>query len=247
MNKCLLCFHQGWSDIVNCLPLIDYYSTKYSKVKLVIRDDAKLLVEGYIRNKSGIVVDYQPKNTFPCHAHISSHIAQGFDICFHGSYDTVRLDHHKEAFSYSNSNHFVKNFYTSYGIDYAEKVNSFKINRDLEREILFSKLAKEDYICVHFGEHFQSVNTKFNVFSLGNCSQNPFEAITLLEKSKEIHLIDSMWAAACYLLDAKYSMFSSRGIPVFLYPYRDRGGACLSSNSYPMLEPAKLANWSIIR
>lgn len=245
--KCLLCFHQGWSDIVNCLPLIDYYLTKYSEVKLIIRDDAKLLVEGYIRNKSRVIVDYQPKNTFPCHGYVSNHIAQGFDICFHGSYDTIRLDRYKGAFSYSNSNHFVKNFYASYDIDYKEKVNSFNISRDFQKELDFSHRASGDYICAHYGEHFQSVSTNSNVFSLNNSTDNPFEAIILLQKSKEIHLIDSMWAAVCYLLDAKYSVFSSNGIPVFLYPFRDRGGACLPSNSYPELEPAKLANWTIIR
>lgn len=247
MNKCLLCFHQGWSDIVNCSPLIDYYLGKYSEVKVVIRDDAKSLVEGYIRNKDRIIIDYQPKNTFPSDSYIQEHKDQGFDICFHGSYDSSRTDQYKGAFSYSNSNHFVKNFYTAYGIDHKEKVNSFTLNRDIESEQTFAKKMTGDYICAHFGEHFQSVSTNLSIFNLDNSTSNPFEAITLLQRSKEIHLIDSMWAAVCYLLDAKYSFFRSSSIPIFLYPYRDRGGACLPSNSYPELEPAKLANWTIIR
>ena len=50
----ILCFHQGWTDIINCLPLINYYAKKYEKLKVIMREDAKALVEFYTKHLQNI-------------------------------------------------------------------------------------------------------------------------------------------------------------------------------------------------
>lgn len=40
----ILYFHQGWTDIINCLALINYYGSLYDKIYLIMRADAKPIV-----------------------------------------------------------------------------------------------------------------------------------------------------------------------------------------------------------
>ena len=55
MSKGYLYFHQGWTDIMCQLPLIDYYLMQYDELKLIMRSDSKPLVYFYIKNKNVIV------------------------------------------------------------------------------------------------------------------------------------------------------------------------------------------------
>ena len=49
MKNGILYFHQGWTDIINCLPLATFYSKTYDKVYVLMRKDAKDLVDFYVR------------------------------------------------------------------------------------------------------------------------------------------------------------------------------------------------------
>ena len=58
--KSLLYFHQGWTDIVNCLPLIHYYSYYKPNLKVIVRSDARELIEytcNTLKNVNFIYVD----------------------------------------------------------------------------------------------------------------------------------------------------------------------------------------------
>jgi len=60
--------------------------------------------------------------------------------------------------------------------------------------------------------------------------------ITVLENALEIHLLDSVWGAFIYQLDAKYKLFKNKKIIL----YADRGYK-------PMFtRPIQLDNWIII-
>ena len=59
--------------------------------------------------------------------------------------------------------------------------------------------------------------------------------IKVLENAIEIHLLDSVWGALIYQLDAKYKLFQSKKI--ILYAKRGYNAMFLS--------PVKLDNWII--
>jgi hypothetical protein len=60
-TNALLMFHQGWTDIVNCLPLVNWYARKYTKLFVVFRDDAKPLTQFYLRGLQNVFPIYIPK------------------------------------------------------------------------------------------------------------------------------------------------------------------------------------------
>jgi hypothetical protein len=63
-----------------------------------------------------------------------------------------------------------------------------------------------------------------------------FDYIKVLENAIEIYLLDSIWGAFIYQLDAKYKLFQNKKI--FLYAKR----------GYRKMfeEPVRLENWTII-
>jgi len=71
---------------------------------------------------------------------------------------------------------------------------------------------------------------------LNNITEIFFDMIKVLENSIEIHLIDSVWGALIYLLDAKHNLFKNKNI--YLYAFR--------KHHKMFTEPVKLKNWKII-
>jgi hypothetical protein len=84
----------------------------------------------------------------------------------------------------------------------------------------------------------------YNSVNLNGITNNIFSFIKVLENAKELHLIDSIWASFCYLLDAKYNLL--KGKTIYLYPFLDRSGGCVATRNDKVLEPLHLDNWIII-
>jgi len=59
--KSLLYFHQGWTDIVNCLPLIHYYSHYKSNLDVIVRIDARDFIEYTCRGLKNVSFIYLDK------------------------------------------------------------------------------------------------------------------------------------------------------------------------------------------
>ena len=53
-KKGYLYFHQGWTDIVNQLSLISYYSHRYENICCIMRKDAKPLVDFYVSSLDNV-------------------------------------------------------------------------------------------------------------------------------------------------------------------------------------------------
>lgn len=238
-----LYFHQGWADIINQLALIDYYSKKYNKIVLLMRDDAKQLIDFYIKNKPNIKPFYFKKDD-----EIPQNIINDpyGEILFHGVHDRYRKNFTKTCKN-PNPEHFWENFYICYGIDYQTRINSFNIERDYELEEKQYKkfilnhgsdyiLYHEDVISPISRDLKIEKNSNFNYVSLNNCSEIFFDYIKILENAKKIELVDSVWATIVYHLDAKYGIF--KNIPITI--------TCLRNHNYMFLEPVKLKNWTLI-
>jgi hypothetical protein len=251
----LLIYHQGWTDIINCFALCQYYSRLYKKFYVFIRDDSSELHQFYSRTLPNLEYICMPL------ADNDVHITQAIqmmrnqpvpfvkeeDIHIIGVDDKNRTDSYKNAFCKPLEGvDFWKKFYVAYDIPYSVRVNYFEIKRDLEAEKrLYARVVKKTpYILSHIIERtglriHKDYEQKFReaeCYELHNLSSSMFDAIELLSKAQEMVLIDSLWASVCYHLDVKYRLF--RHIPITVI--------CLRGYKQMFTEPVELANWKFV-
>jgi hypothetical protein len=239
----ILYFHQGWTDIINCLSLIDYYLENYEKIYLFIREDSKNLIDFYLLNKNNrvnpIYINKYNLDNLDTIQYFSKNIdnINNYDILYHGGcHDHNRKDNYNNSFSKSRL-FFVESFYTSYNINYMTRISHFNIERNYDLENYkydeFVKKYGGKYILQH---EINNVNSKIPIINLNGVSDTFFDYIKILENAQEIHLLDSVWGAIIYLLDAKYSLFKN----IKIYIYCKRG-------YYDMYKkPIQLSNWIFI-
>lgn len=245
-TNALLMFHQGWTDIVNCLPLVNWYARKYTKLFVVFRDDAKPLTQFYLRGLQNVFPIYIPKIVIEVNwlepVDIIHHKITHFE--FIGHYDVQRQieDPHRNAYNNLNAitdYPFERLFYESYDIPYSERVTSFTLYRNVEaEESYYSKhVTTEPYICVHAIENLHvQPEEGTSIINLGETTGIFFDAIRVLQHAKAIHVLDSVWAAVCYMIDAKYGILET--VPVYVYCQRD---------FYRMFtQPVHRPNWTIV-
>lgn len=258
MKEGLLFYQQGWTDIVNQLPLINYYITKYEKLTVILRPDAKPIYEFYLSNINNLNKVYDPI-THTSRVNPSFYTKfdpNKFDYLLHGKLDNNRLDKYKNVFmSTPFDEHFGKKFYTCYDIDYNNKINFFNFNRNIDMENNFyEKFIKqhgENYILYHDNLlNDSSITFKkhetVKYINLNGSALDMFYMIKILQNAKEIHCVDSVWASFCYMIDAKYNLL--KNVNIYLYPFNYRCGGLLKEKfSSNKLQPVSLDNWSIIK
>jgi hypothetical protein len=136
----VLYFHQGFTDIINCLALIDYYFAlnKYNNIYIMLRSDALNILSAYLHDKKFIsqllLLSIPPEigNKLDVKLFIENEVIQKskypVDILIHGDYDFIRNDIYNRAFGTKmNSEFFVKAFYSAYDIDYITRIKYFNI------------------------------------------------------------------------------------------------------------------------
>jgi len=239
----IIYFHQGWTDIINCLSLLNYYSEKYIQIYLVIRSDSKELVDFYTNNIKNLTVFYEDISTtnsnaiqFVINKYPNLNL-QNSDFIAIGGHDHCRKDEYNNKFEHIDGC-FVKGFYESYNIPYIIRVNYFIVTRDYELEDKiynnFINLYGSNYILYH--EVIEDYNKDIPIVNLNGKTNIFFDYIKILENAIEIHLLDSVWAVLIYLLDCKYQLFNNKKI----FLYNKRGYRKMFE------EPIKLENWIII-
>jgi hypothetical protein len=247
MKTGTMMFHQGWTDIINCLPLVNFFSKSFEKINLIIRDDSKPIIDYYLSQFSNVEGCYY--NKFELDNRLGE-IAQKYnetEILFFGVHDAFRKTEYVNLFLNSKPNDFfVKKFYTVYDIDYSNRITSFELKRDTQlEEKLYNNFISthgSDYVLYHEDVERDIVldktnfNSNYKWVDLDKTTYTFFDYIKILENSKEIHLIDSVWAAIIYLLDSKYGLF--KHIPIRVN--------CLRGYKPMFLEPIKLDNWEVI-
>lgn len=228
----ILFHHQGWTDIINSLALITWYGQKHDILHVLMHADAAPLLNYYLRNTSHIIPIYVEKSILD--NDIETIIPQNNFFLGIGGHDRYRTDNYQNSFS-KHKEFFVERFYTAYDIPYIARVEYFQLDRDLELEQRcyneFVERYGDNYILTH---HVELKNTSYSVVSLTEISDIFFDMIMVLQKAKELHLIDSVWAAVTYLLDAKYGLFSHIKIYIHARAYQEM-----------FTKPVKLDNWTI--
>ena len=238
----LLYFHQGWTDIMNCLALINYYCNIYNKIFLLVRKEAEPLIEFYTSNIKNIFIVYQDKETIDkinlknFKLEYGNGILKNTDSLFIGCHDIYREDKYKGKF---NSNlFFVNSFYLRYDIPFITRINDFEFQRNYELEDKtyqnFINKNGSEYILYH--HVIKNYNKNIKIINLDNQTNIFFDFLKIIEKSVELHLLDSIWGAFIYQVDAKYKLFKNKKI----FLYADRGYTKMFT------EPITLKNWIII-
>ncbi len=251
MKKGILHFHQGWTDIINCLSLINYYLEKYEEIILITRQDSKPIIDFYVKNIDKIVLLYVNKHSLDTENFDVILSSNGinyneYDLLFIGWWDMYRNDIYKENFNtfvYSKGIDFCESFYSAYDIPYITRVEKFSIERDysLEQEKYNNFIEKygKKYILNHEIPLEQSLcknEENISYINLNGMSDIFFDCIAILENAEEFHLLDSVWGAIIYHLDAKYGLFKNKKI----YLYIKRGYKRMFT------EPITLENWIIV-
>lgn len=100
---------------------------------------------------------------------------------------------------------FVEAFYTPYDIPYSVRTDWFEVTRDHEREALVYEVFIQKYGEEYGLSHLLEVDSSlYPIIELDKISDYFFDMALVLDHSKEIHVIDSVWAAVIYHLQAKY-------------------------------------------
>ena len=237
--------------------MINIYSAKYSKLYILVRQDAWGLIQYYIRGLRNVIPVYAP------HSVLNEMGIRVVDIARHNithieligqldvgrpASDPMRDAYRRFAAKYayrrpdgSMSHTFERIFYEAYNLPYADRIDKFVLYRDpILEETVYNRVVKQKpYICVHNNPLLNLVvcpNSTLPRIELNQSSDIFFDYIRVLQHAEEIHLIDSVWAGICYLLDAKYKCFHEK--PIYVYCYRDFHRM--------FTEPVALPNWNII-
>jgi hypothetical protein len=271
-KKSCIYFHQGWTDIIMCLSLITYYRKKYDEIYVIIRSDAKELLDFYVREKEGVHIIYINTDNGRFYGNINTQgnsnnvfydgtnieIPNDFEIMFHAEHDIHRKDKYRGYWNQPESlkkkcNHFSEMFYTFYDIDFNVRIDEFTLKRDY---VLEEKKYKEfiekygkDYVIYHDDElnnlngfhhvstkiEFENMNKDYNYVNINKQSKIFFDYIKIFQESKEIHLVDSIWACLIYQLDAKYNILENKEVNVY----------CKRGHNNLFEYPIKLSNWKL--
>jgi hypothetical protein len=177
MKGCVY-FHQGWTDLIICLPLIDHYLKTYDELLVILRSDAKEFTDFYLREKQNITPIYIKTDNGRYYGNIVKDnvndyqyyqngdgglivLPNDYDILFHAEHDRFRVDKYNHYWYRNNpegklSRHFSESFYTFYDIPYENRITNFNLNRDYElenkRHDEFVKLNGIDYVVYHDDE-----------------------------------------------------------------------------------------------
>lgn len=176
IKKGILYFNQGFTDIFNCLSLINYYTEKYNYIFLFMRDDMKDFIDYYTKNIDNIKIIYIPLNLHL--EYFNSIVYNNIDISINNSelqYLNIQSNINDLDKIYIgqmdkfNNNYpniwnnkidcysdFIKLFYESQNLDYKIKNNYFNFNRDYELENVkyneFINKYGDNYILYHSDE-----------------------------------------------------------------------------------------------
>lgn len=249
MKRGLLVFHQGWTDYINCLALISFYSKQFDILYFFCRVEMRDLASFYCKHITNIhfiwvtledVNKYLEDNIKKLYL-TESLLPSDIDILIHGQFDCFRTDEFKGSyFKNLKRLRFYTAFYQCYNIPISYKISEFEFERDFEKEeFLYNQIVgtETDYICIHCPSNMNlPLKSSKRIINLDQKTNVFFDFIKILCYSKELHLIDSSWAALVYMIQGKYDLCSD--IPVFLYNKRNYSGM--------FKEPYIFKNWTFI-
>lgn len=276
MNACVY-FHQGWTDIIICLALIDFYKEQNDLIFPIIRSDAKELFDFYIKSKSGIYPIYINTDSGRYYGNVTHKNIQKIEyvpeghagnifipdstkLLFHAEHDRFRDDDYK-FYWYKNNprnlkvEHFSEAFYLYYDIPLETKIDFFNINRDFEcEEKEYKKFINENsekYILYH-DDQFNHLNGSYHVSTQLNIinKKERFRYVNLNKKTNKFFDFIKILTNAeeIHLIDSIWGCLCYHlDCKYGLFKDKQIFLYPLRGHENMFLKPKKLNNWHIIK
>lgn len=273
-KKACVYFHQGWTDIIMCLPLINYYSDLYEKIFVIIRSDAKNLVDYYTKNLNNVSIVYIDTDNGRFYGVIDTSAAtdqikyennqisipNDYDLMFHAEHDRYRKDsycgywYQPDAFK-KKTKHFSEMFYVFYDIDFLCRITNFMFERDLELEDqVYDKFVKDngaDYVIYHddesnhtHGDHHVSTKIAFENKQDGVSYVNVNKASTIFFD----HIKVFQNAKEIHLVDSVWAcLFYQLDAKYGILKNKTVNLYCKRNHENLFTNPVVLENWRIIK
>lgn len=193
MSKVLLYHHLGLGDHFMCHGIVREYCKKYEKVAIFSLPHNYVSVSFMFRDLKNLTI-IQGDDAFAENFILLNASASGTDKC-----DQIK----KVGFEYLNRRSDVsleEQFYAIAGVDISKKWDSFFVQRDFAQEqALFEKTApRGDYAFLHedverkFLISRKKIDKDLAIYIPDRAlTENIFDYCTIIEKAKEIHVIDS--------------------------------------------------------
>lgn len=252
LKSALFISHQGFTDIINTLGLLNYFycQNKWSDIHVLIRDDAKDCLDYFVKDKPNIYIHsasldqinthLESEKTEDVHEMLKNIMSlDEYDTLIIGCNDVHNLNEYKNRWSYETN--FVRQFYNCYNINYNARITHFSFTRDLNAEETQYKRFVDKYGDNYSITHLISANearTTQNcpLIEINQYSSIFFDCIKILENAKELHLLDSIWAALVYCIQGRYNLFENKRIVI----YTKRG------HVYMFTDPVQIPNIEIV-
>jgi hypothetical protein len=245
--------HQGFTDIVNCLALINYYISlqTWPTIYVIVREEARAFVEFYVRDKPSVIVwsaslrildsivhSWYGANIKNVYQHYRSLLnLEQYETLFIGFPDQHCTNDYKGKFSAYTCNNFVKRFYEAYGITFSTRIYMFEFTRDIDLEQrTYDSFVEKHGIHYSLTHAISDVASDCPVIELDNATPLFFDYIKILEHAQELHLLDSVWAAIVYQLAAKYGLFKDSRIVIY----------CKRKYDWMFKEPVELPQFEFV-
>lgn len=195
MSSVLLYHHLGLGDHIMCHGIVREYCKKYNRVGIFSKSHNYPSVSFMYRDLSNLTIikgddGYAKKFIFLNRLKFGRY-----------RYDSIKIIGHEYLDRASNIP-LEQQFYQFAGVDFAKKWENFFVKRDTAREeALFKRvpLSKfKDYAFIHedrdrgFKINRAYINENYAVFAPDKkLTDNIFDYCAIIEKAKEIHVIDS--------------------------------------------------------
>lgn len=189
----LLYHHLGLGDHIMCHGIVREYCKKYERVAIFSYPHNYISVSFMYRDIKNITI-IKGDDTFA-----RKFISDNTSKLNKDRYDQVIF----LGFQYLNRHSGVpleEQFYQIAGVSLAKKWDNFFINRDPKKELSLFKQAAlgGEYIFLHedlarnYRIDRKKINKKYKIFTPDKkITENIFDYLTIIEKAKEIHVIDS--------------------------------------------------------
>lgn len=179
MNDVVIYQHLGLGDHIICNALVRHYANVYEKIFLICKKHNYESVKFMYRDKLNIEIVFDMLNK-----------------------NTIQIGFTNEYWNKKESRRFDEQFYYTHNIEFNKRWDNFFVKRDLKREIdLYNKmmLNNKNYIFIH-DDCSRDMKIDESLIDKNNCdifkpdfsiSNNIFDYLHIIEKAKEVHVIDS--------------------------------------------------------
>ena len=193
MSNILLLHHLGLGDHIMCHGIVREYCKKYRAVTILSLPRNHNSVSFMYRDLKNLMI-VTVNDTFTESSIFFNKSKLELD-----KYDSIKII----GFEYLNRQSgepLEKQFYRIAGVNIEKKWNNFFVQRDLEREgVLFKQTApQKDYVFLHedISKNYRinrgKINKKYELYTpTEKLTGNIFDYCTIIERAKEIHVIDS--------------------------------------------------------